>query len=187
MPGHGGAVPHDVVDAAAAIIEYTLDCWRALPEAEGLALSRRDEVLDAAVERLIDWLGMHGGQALRRVLLQNNVAGVKTARDLDQLLERYQERFPGTVVEERQAAGAGRPGVLVHAPARRRPHTSSGEFVRNLTNSEEGVRRSNGSGENEIGVRERSEAISSVPNKSSEPNKVAQQTPDDLDDDELPW
>jgi hypothetical protein len=100
-----------------------LDCWRALPDGEPLALSYRDAKLGPAVERLVEWLDQHGGQATRRDLLHAGVAGVRTAADLDALLDRFNAQFPGAVRTE-APAHAGRPAVVVHSP--RRPT----EFVR---------------------------------------------------------
>jgi hypothetical protein len=42
------SIEEDLVDRTAAAIDFCLDCWRALPEQGGLALSRKDEVLDQA-------------------------------------------------------------------------------------------------------------------------------------------
>jgi hypothetical protein len=110
-------VAEDVVSQAAAIVDFCMDCWRALPERDGLALSHKDEVLDRAVARLADWLEQHGGKANRRVLLPNNVAGVRTSADLDQLLERYERVYPGTVKAE--PSTGGRPPTMVFAPPRK--------------------------------------------------------------------
>ena len=45
-PGRGGEVAVSEVSRAARIVDFTLDCWRALPEQGGLALSRVDWHLD---------------------------------------------------------------------------------------------------------------------------------------------
>lgn len=117
LPGAGGAISCEVVDAASRIVGFTLDCWRALPEAQSMALSRRDEVLDTGVEHLADWLEQHGGTALREVLLRSQVAGVKTAADLDELLDRYEATYPGAVIKGESTGG--RPPCTVFAPPRR--------------------------------------------------------------------
>jgi Protein of unknown function (DUF3987) len=117
-PARGGNVGADVVHRAARIVEFTLDCWRALPEQGGLALSRVDWHLDRSIDRLVAWLEEHGGQASRRELQRAHVAGVRTSSDLDALLKRYEQRFPASVVNERQEGGRGLPTVVVKAPRR---------------------------------------------------------------------
>ena len=118
-PTAGGEIAGDLVDRAAAIVEFALGCWRALPEQDGLALSRRDATLDRSIVRLIAWLEEHGGEASRRELQRAHVAGVRTAGDLDALLDRYEATYPGTVTEARQPHGRGLPTVVVKAPRRR--------------------------------------------------------------------
>ena len=115
--GVGGDVAVDVVHRAARIVEYTLDCWRALPEQGSLALSRRDEQLDRAVTRLVAWLEEHGRRASKREIQRARVAGVRTAEELNALLARYEAIYPGTVTETRPEQG-GRPIVVVTAPSR---------------------------------------------------------------------
>jgi len=118
-PGRGGEVPVGVIERAAEIVDFTLNCWRALPEQGGLALSRRDQQLDASIGRLVAWLDERGGKASRRDIQRACVAGVRTATDLDALLRRYEDMFPGTVSTEDQEGGRGLPTVVVAAPARR--------------------------------------------------------------------
>jgi hypothetical protein len=117
-PGAGGEVGASIVHRAARLIDFTLDCWRALPEQGGLALSRVDWQLDRSIDRLVAWLEERGGAASRRELRRARVAGVRTSSDLDALLRRYEARFPATVVEERPEQG-GIPTVVVKAPKRR--------------------------------------------------------------------
>jgi hypothetical protein len=111
-PVSGGEVGAELVDRAARLIEFVVDCWRALPEHGGLALSRRDEVLDRAVERLRSWLEEHGGQATRRELQRAHVGGARTGPDLAALIARYEAVFPGSVYREGSI-------VEVRAPARK--------------------------------------------------------------------
>jgi hypothetical protein len=117
-PAAGGPVGSEIVERAAAFIDFTLNCWRALPEQGSFALSRRDQVLDESIERLRDWLEQHG-DASRRILQRARVAGVRTGPDLDALLKRYEETFPGTVTTESPTDGRGLPTVVVRAPKRR--------------------------------------------------------------------
>jgi hypothetical protein len=117
-PAGGGTIPVELIDRAAAVIEYTLNCWRAIPEQGGMSLSYRDETLDRGMPRLVAWLEEHGGQASRRELQRARVAGVRTGRDLDLLLLRYQDTYPGAVADVQPGHG-GIPTTIVRAPARR--------------------------------------------------------------------
>jgi hypothetical protein len=99
-------------------MEFTLDCWRALPEQGTLALSRRDEILDRGLTRLIAWLEEHGGTPSRRELQQARVGGARTAQELEALLERYEATYPGSVTQQHPERG-GLPTTIVRAPSRR--------------------------------------------------------------------
>jgi hypothetical protein len=116
-PGSDDSVGPELVDRAARAVEFSLDSWRALPELGGLALSRKDEILDGGVERLRDFLEQHGGRANRRELLRHGVAGARTSADLTELLLRYEARYPGTVAEEVTGQPGPRP-VVIRAPTR---------------------------------------------------------------------
>jgi hypothetical protein len=101
-PTAGGIVSAELIERAAAIVDFTLNCWRALPEQGALTLTHRDSVLDRGITRLIAYLDEHGGAASRRELQQAKVAGCRTAKDLDALLDRYEEAYPGTVTKAGQ-------------------------------------------------------------------------------------
>ena len=119
-PGAGGEVSQATLEDAAEILDFTLNCWRALPEQGALTLSFRDGKLDEGVGRMAAWIEEHGGKANRRDLLRCSVAGVRTAKDLDAVLERYEETYPGSV-ESDVPSGGGRPATIVAAPRRRSP------------------------------------------------------------------
>lgn len=123
-PGKGGAVPRDAMTGAIAIVDYALDGWRSLPEQSSLALSRRTEILDQAVDHLRDWLESHGGKAARSELLKSQVAKVRTSKDLDAVLVRYEETYPGRI-EVVKPEGGGRPRTVIHAPMRRNARSRS--------------------------------------------------------------
>jgi hypothetical protein len=118
MPGGGNPVGPELVDRAARAVEFCIDSWRALPELGGLALSRKDEILDRGVERLRNFLEQHGGMASRREITRFGVTGARTAKDLDELLRRYEAVYPGSVSEEATGKPGRRP-VVVRAPIRR--------------------------------------------------------------------
>ena len=115
-----GKLGPDTIERAAAIVDFTLDCWRALPDVGGLGLSRRDEKLDRAVDRLREWLENHGGQATKRDLLRAHVAGVRKGADLDQLLDTWDDTYPGTMQVNVMPLTGGTPTTIVRAPVRRR-------------------------------------------------------------------
>jgi hypothetical protein len=118
-PGTGGAIPPEAMTGAIALVDYTLDVWRALPEGEVLTLSRRMEAVDGAVDRWAAWLEHRPDkQATRGTLLRYKVGGVQTAKEVDIVLDRYEERFPGTVEHNTVPAGGGPPATIVHAPRR---------------------------------------------------------------------
>jgi hypothetical protein len=119
-PGQPRAVPGWLMDRAAGHVQFTLDCWRALPESGSLALSIRTERLDKAVDRTRDWLEQHGGEATRRELMRAGVGGVQTAVELDAVLARYESRYAGTLAE-RRPPGGGPTAYVVRAP-KRIPH-----------------------------------------------------------------
>jgi hypothetical protein len=114
-PGAGGPIPADAMTAAVAIVDYAIGCWRALGEATGPGLSRREEVLDERVDRLRAWLDQHGGRATYRDLRRACVAGCRSASDLDAVLARYEATWPGTITVHERATG-GLPTRIVHSP-----------------------------------------------------------------------
>lgn len=118
-PGKGGLVPPEAMTAAVAIVDFVMDCWRSLPEEAGPGLSRRAEVQDSRVERLRAWLEDRSDrQAAKQELLRAQVAGVRVAAELDELLTRYVATYPGTVATRRSGAKGGRPATVVSAPSR---------------------------------------------------------------------
>src|SRR5262249_28718048 len=114
-PGRGGDVSEDVISRAAAYVEFTLDCRRAIPEAGSLGLTRRDEVLDVLVERMRHWAETHGGRATARQLLTARVGNVKTVEEVGAGIARYEEVYSGCVTTE-TAGGYQRQVIL--APKR---------------------------------------------------------------------
>ncbi|MET8142673.1 DUF3987 domain-containing protein [Sphaerisporangium sp. NPDC005288] len=126
-PGAGGEVSREVMECAVALVDYTLNCWRAMPDRDGLTLSRRDERLQEAVDALADWLEQHGGKADRRQLTRAKAAKCRTVAELNQVLAMYEEIYPGSVREERTGT-RGPTGTVVYAP-RRSPKRPLSETV----------------------------------------------------------
>ena len=116
-PAQGGSVGAELMERATTLIDFTINCWRALPEQGGLSLSMREEKLDQAVDRLCDWVEQHGGETTARVLRRACAGGVRTSADLELVLGRYEARYPGTVTQEKPAHGPLT--TVVRAPRRR--------------------------------------------------------------------
>lgn len=124
-PGRGGSIPIEAVSCAVAIVDYAMDCWRAMPGNETMSLSRKDEVLNRGVDQLADWLSERAphdlnGQLVKwantKEIREKHVAGVRTAGDAHLLIERYRAVYPGHVSEYKPPRG--RPGIAVMAPQR---------------------------------------------------------------------
>lgn len=87
--------------------------WRLEPG--GAAAVAAAEVA-AHTDRLTEWLRDHGGEATARQLLRSHVAGVRTSAQLTVLLDKYEQRFPGSVREAGQQGKPGPPGLVVTVP-----------------------------------------------------------------------
>ena len=113
----------DAIERAAVVVDFALNCWRALPEQGSLGLSWRHKVLDEGVEKLRVWVEDAGGEATRRELQRAHVAGVRAASDLDALLERYEDTYANCVVEvvpgARRVAHEGGPAPPPDGPGAR--------------------------------------------------------------------
>lgn len=117
--GPSGLVDADLIERAAALMDFSLDCWRALPASGSLGLTARDRALDDGVQKLLGWLETRdGGQASKREIQRACVAGARTPGDVDALISRYEQTYPGTVVTVR--GGRGPASVVVRAPRRQR-------------------------------------------------------------------
>ena len=125
-PGRGGPIPVEAMQCAVAIVDYCMDCWRAMPGNETFSMSRKDEVLNEGVNKLADWLEERApsdlnGRVLRwatsRDILRRHVGSVRTSAEAGLLIDRYRAVYPGHVIEYRPPGG-GRPGIAVIAPQR---------------------------------------------------------------------
>jgi Bifunctional DNA primase/polymerase, N-terminal/Protein of unknown function (DUF3987)/Primase C terminal 1 (PriCT-1) len=125
QPGVGGDVGSGPVDRAAEIIEFTVDCWRALPEQASLMLTQRDRALYPGVDTLYAWIERRPERiASTRQIQMARVAGARTPAALEALLERYLEVYPGSAVTESSNHG-GKATVWWTAP-RRDPTVATG-------------------------------------------------------------
>jgi hypothetical protein len=129
-PGAGGPVGLDAMTSAVAIVEYAMNCWRALPDQSAFALSIRDEKLAQKVDQLASWLETRaGGQATKREIQQARVAGARTAKDLNILLTEYAAVHPGALLADQPTGARGPSGVIVKAPARHPTRPAESEDV----------------------------------------------------------
>jgi hypothetical protein len=133
-PAKGGDVPVSAVRCAVAIVDYVMDCWRALPGTDTMATSRAEDVMDAMSARFLAWLGSRpeGAEGLPPGSKPRPRA---TRRDIQRwshlkpskltgLMIEHEARFPGCVVSvgAREGDGKGKAGglatVYVYAPER---------------------------------------------------------------------
>jgi hypothetical protein len=125
-PGTGGEIPVEAMACAVSIVDYCMDCWRAMPGNETFSMSRKDEVLNEGVNKLVDWLEERAprdldGQMLKwanmREIKDRHIAGVRTGAEAQILVQRYGAVYPKHVTEY-QPPGGGRRGTAVIAPQR---------------------------------------------------------------------
>jgi hypothetical protein len=69
-PGRGGTIGEGTLDRAAAIVNFTLGCWYALPERGAEWLTRREQGLDRAVITFLAWLEERDGREATRREIQ---------------------------------------------------------------------------------------------------------------------
>jgi len=117
-PGSGGLISLEVVDRAAQLVWFVIDSWRALPGGESLAFSYRDRVLDAGVAKLLAWLERQPDrEATRRQVARARVAGARSDRQVQALIDAYDEAYPGCILKPQSHRG-GEQTVIVTAPQR---------------------------------------------------------------------
>lgn len=131
-PAAGGDIPLEAVECAIAIVDYTIDVWRALPGHSVMTFSRAEDVMDTVHQRLLAWLetrpkgneGLPPGSPERPRATRREVQQWlhEKPSKLSQLLLEHDERFPGTVVaveRERDSRGhGGHVATYVYAPLR---------------------------------------------------------------------
>lgn len=118
-PGQGGLLSEQLMAGAVRVVDFVLDGWRALGSGEHIALSFRDQALNAAIPRLVAWLQRRGA-VYSDLIRQNHVGGIHTAAELDAVLKRYEAMYPDSV--QTIATGQrGRPAILVSPPAQKTP------------------------------------------------------------------
>lgn len=120
QPGAGTVIGSGTIDRAAKHVEFSLNCWRALPEQASLALTQRERILDPAVDKLFAWIERRPKKcATAREIQRACVAGARTKEAVAALLRRYEDTFPGCTTTETSNHG-GPPTVVYRAPRRER-------------------------------------------------------------------
>lgn len=126
-------VPVDAMRGAVSIVDFALDCWRALDEDEALALTREEERLAPAVRKLAAWLEARpDGKAAKRDIAAARVGGARTAAVVDKLIAEYERVYPGSVRQERIGKRGPAPTV-VYAPRRGTQRNQNGQRDRMQT------------------------------------------------------
>lgn len=121
-PGRAGEIPPEAMTAAVTIVDYCLDCWRALPERGDLQLDRKQERLAPAVERLAAWLEARRADetGVKRTRFRDaqmaKVAGARNAATFRALAHQYEMTYPGSVREE--PSPTGRSILYLYPPTR---------------------------------------------------------------------
>ena len=120
---HAGAIPQmippDVVQAAAELVRYfvyqALACRTEEPSA---AADRQTRELDTGVAKLLRWMQRRPDRwATARDIKRATIAGLKTPAEVDRVLDRYAEIYPGCVVAARApGASRGAVGRVVYLP-----------------------------------------------------------------------
>jgi|SRR5215471_479369 len=112
-PGH--------LERAAKIVDYSLATWNALGGEQPMAMTFRSAIADDAIPKILEYITRKGGEPINADLLRkNNVAGIQTVGELDEVIKRYEARYPGTIEKSREGDTKGRQKRLISLPIRRK-------------------------------------------------------------------
>jgi len=106
----------EILDRAAQIVNYNVAVWDAV--GDGMPFARTSQLghLDEPINHILQYLEHRGGGPIPiRDLYRYRVGGITSRKDLDPVLARYEERFPGTRGESETA---GRPVETIRLPLR---------------------------------------------------------------------
>ena len=113
----------EVVDRAAAWVDYCIDTWAVLGDAEIVSFTNVDRLADPVVTRVEEWIAQHGQVndpvnpwVWENDLFIHKVAGVRERRDWKPVLVRYQGRNPGHIVSVDTPGKPGPKPRRVYAP-----------------------------------------------------------------------
>lgn len=124
-PGVGGEIPYQCVDAACAVVDYSMRCWESMlpPGVSAMDFASADRAIAAAVNELTEIILQLAPDedGIRRItkrrLLQRNACRVRNAAQMDKLINAYEKYNAGCV--ERKEVKGGREQVIVREPYRR--------------------------------------------------------------------
>lgn len=117
--GESGSISEESIQSAAAIVEYVLGVWNALPSPEQWALSERERILREKVSRLVNWLEKRpSGQATRSEIRLAKVGGVASGADVTDLLKEFSKMYPRCISKEKAQGKAGPTPEIIRAPSR---------------------------------------------------------------------
>lgn len=125
-PGRGGPVPLKAVKCAVAIMDYCIKVWRALPGNSTMITSRREEVMDSAYRRMLDWLesrpesnaGLPEGSKPRPGASKRDLSRWlhEPPQKINELIAEHRARWPGSVISVKGTRGPET--VWLYAPPR---------------------------------------------------------------------
>jgi Protein of unknown function (DUF3987)/Bifunctional DNA primase/polymerase, N-terminal/Primase C terminal 1 (PriCT-1) len=110
----------EVLDRAAQIVNYTVAVWDAVGDGTPFARTSALGHLDEPIPHILQYLEHVGGGPIPTwQLYRHHVGGITSRKDLDPVLVRYAERYPGTVADEPSPPGGGRPSQSIRLPLRK--------------------------------------------------------------------
>ena len=122
-------ITRDILERAAAWVEYSLKCWIVLGEYETLSITNIQKALDPAVRKLRHYIEEQGKvdangrrYVLASTILDNGVAGATDKHRRDALVAAYSTQYPGLCRREARGRKGGRRPTHVWAPIRRGWH-----------------------------------------------------------------
>jgi hypothetical protein len=109
----------ELLDRAAQIVNYNVAVWDVIGDGTPFARTSALAHLDEPINHILQYLEHVGGGPIRtRQLCQYRVGGISSRKDLDPVLARYVERFPGTVEDGSSGPAGGRPSQTIRLPLR---------------------------------------------------------------------
>ena len=119
--GIGGVIPAGAMQSAIAIVDFSMKVWESIPgERSLLAVSTEARAQLNAVQRLLAWIqrrepdGNGVRKTTKREIMRAKVAGCKTAKEVDEMIDAYVKEYQGTRQHVKNDRGA--PTVYIREP-----------------------------------------------------------------------
>lgn len=109
----GGELPDSCVEMAVAIVDFCMECWRALPSPAPLNITRQQAILRPAIEELLAYGERHGSRVGIQDILRAHVGGVSSAVQARELAKEFVQVYGGEVVKEATGKRGPKREVLV--------------------------------------------------------------------------